>query len=180
MKKRRLSVLAVLVVSLLAPATGLASLPRPDDFLIEVPAALGGVELKQNIRKADGIWGKAGECAFSNGFKSCVYQGKNAPAGQATIDAAVHGQVSAFAIEAGLNKKGRFVFKGRLLKFETKQGIGLGDNGKRIRKAYPDAIKTASNTGYIIEGKGKSYMTIQTLDGKHITAISVVDGKHQG
>jgi hypothetical protein len=180
MRKLPLATLAVLVVSLLAPATGLASLPKPDDVLIEVPATIGGVELKQNIKKADKIWGKTGECDFSDSFKSCIYQGKNALAGQATIEAAVHGQVSGFAIEAGLSKESRFVFKGRLLKFETKQGIGLGDKGKRVLEAYPDAIKTANNTGYIIEGKGKSYMTIQTLDAKRITAISVIDGKHQG
>ncbi len=180
MKKLPFASLPFLVAVLLTPATGLASLPKPDSILIEVPISIGGVVLKQTINNADRAWGGTGECGTGTGVRSCVYAGSDQQTGVATVDAAVHKQVSSFAIQAGRSDEGEYVFKGRLLNFETKQGLGLGDKGRKIPKAYPDAIKTANNTGYIIEGRGRSYMTIQTLDGRHITAISVVDGKHQG
>ena len=40
-------------------------------------------------------------------------------------------------------------------RFETKEGIGLGDKGTQVAKAYPKAIKTANRTGYIVEGPGQ-------------------------
>ena len=66
------------------------------------------------------------------------------------------------------------------MRIEAKRNVGLGARGKKVPKAYPDAIRTANRTGYIVEGKGRSYMTFQTLDGEHITGITLVDGRHQG
>lgn len=180
MKKTSLTLISVLALSLLVPAAGLASLPKPKHRLIEVPSSIGGVELKQRIKRADRAWHRTGDCDFKSRFQSCLYEGKNPRTGRATIDAAVRGKVSGFTIEAGLTGRNHFAFKTRLRRFQTKEGIGLGDRGKKVPKAYPRAIKTAMGTGYIVEGKGKSYMTFQTLDKEHITAITVVDGKHQG
>ena len=180
MKRLPLALLAALALALLLPSTGSASLPRPDKALIKVPESIGGVELKQRLVAADRAWGRTGDCDLSSRPKSCIYESRNERAGVARIDASARKRVSSFAIEAGRNKKDAYVFRGRLLQFETRQGIGLGDKGKKIKKRYPEAIATANHTGYIIEGDGRSYMTIQTLDGKRITAISVVDGVHQG
>ena len=180
MKRLSLALLPALALALLLPSTGSASLPRPDKALIKVPQSIGGVELKQRLIAADKAWGRTGDCDLSSKAKSCIYESRNERAGVARIDAAARKRVSSFAIEAGRNSRGDYVFKGRLLKFETRQRIGLGDKGKKVKKHYPEAIATANRTGYIIEGEGRSYMTIQTLDGKRITAISVVDGRHQG
>ena len=171
---------AALVGLLLLPASGLAALPKPRDPLVVVPASIGGVELGQRLEDADRAWGRNGDCDLSPGLKSCAYASRNPRKGRAWIDAAVHKRVSSFAIVAGRDDEGNYVFEGKLRKFETPEGIGLGDMGRKIPKAYPDAIKTAGKTGYLIEGRGKSYMTVQTLGGKRITAITIVDGVHQG
>ena len=42
----------------------------------------------------------------------------------------------------------------------------------KLRSTYPKAIRTANKTGYIVEGKGRSYMTFQTFDDKRITGIT--------
>jgi hypothetical protein len=136
--------------------------------------------VKQRLTDADEAWGRSGVCDLSPGFRSCSYESRDQRKGHAWIDAAVHKRVSSFGIEAGRDEEGAYVFKGRLRRFTTPEGIGLGDVGRKIPKAYPDAIKTAGKTGYLIEGRGKSYMTVQTLGGKRITAITVVDGVHQG
>jgi len=179
-KRGHRSLLAACVALLLLPASGHAALPKPKRQQILVPASIGGVELKQRIRDADAAWGSSGYCDLSPGLQSCTYESKDPRKGHAEIDAAVQKRVSSFAIVAGRDEEGHFVFEGKLLRFRTPEGIGLGDKGRKIGRAYPDAIKTAGKTGYLIEGKGKSYMTVQTLGGKRITAITVVDGLHQG
>jgi hypothetical protein len=163
----------------LAPAAS-AGLPKPRDTArIVVPESIAGVVLKKKIKTANKAWGRRGDCDFK-GFQSCVYESGKRRAGRAVVEAARRGRVSSFAIYAGRNGKDGYVFKGKLLRFETKEGIGLGSKGSRVRRAYPKAIKTANKTGYIVEGEGRSYMTFQTLGGNRITAITVVDGEHQG
>jgi len=170
----------IAALALALATTASAGLPKPKDgTLIKVPKRIAGVELKMKIKQADKTWGRRGDCDLK-GFKSCRYEGKNPRAGNASIEAARRGKVSSFGIFAGRDGKDEYVFKGKLLKFETREGIGLGDKGGKILRAYPKAIKTAHKTGYLIPGKGRSYMTVQTLDGKHITGITVVDGTHQG
>lgn len=170
---------ATLAVLALAPAAD-AGLPKPKDTSkIVVPDSIAGVVLKEKIKQANKAWGRRGDCDF-RGFQSCVYEGRNPRAGKATIEAARRGNVSSFGIYAGRDENDEYVFKGKLLRFETKEGIGLGSKGARVPKAYPKAIKTANGTGYIVPTKGHPYMTFQTLDGKRITAITVLDGKHQG
>lgn len=170
---------ATLAVLALAPAAD-AGLPKPKDTSkIVVPDSIAGVALKEKIKQSNKAWGRRGDCDF-RGFQSCVYEGKNPRAGRATIEAARRGNVSSFGIYAGRDEDDEYVFKGKLLRFQTKEGIGLGSKGSRVRSSYPKAIKTANGTGYIVPTKGKSYMTFQTLGGKRITAITVVDGKHQG
>ena len=51
--------------------------------------------------------------------------------------------------------------------------------GGNLCGAYT-CVRTANKTGYIVEGKGRSYMTFQTFDDKRITGITLVDGKHHG
>jgi hypothetical protein len=176
----RLLVLPIAALALAFPTTGVASLPKPQKTLIDVPKAIGAVKLEQKLENADKAWGERGECDFASDLQSCVYLGPNSQTGQATIEAAFKDRVTSFAIEAGLKKTSEFAFKGRLLEFETPEGIGLGDKRKTIKKAYPTAIRAANNTGFLIEGRGKSYMTFQTLDSQHVTGITVVDGNHQG
>jgi hypothetical protein len=180
MRKLSLALSAALALVLLLPSTGSAALPRPDKTLIKVPRSIGGVELKQRLADADKAWGRTGDCDLSSRLKTCTYESRNERAGVATIDAAARKRVTSLAIEAGRDKEGVHVFEGRLLRFRTREGIGLGDKGKQVRRRYPKAIATAHHTGYIVEGEGRSYMTFRTLGGNRITAISVVDGKHQG
>jgi hypothetical protein len=180
MRKLTTAALAAALIALaLAPAAG-AGLPKPKDTKrIDVPESIAGVVLKKKIKQANKAWGRRGDCDF-RGFQSCVYEGRNPRAGRALIEAARRGNVSSFGIYAGRDSSDEYVFKGKLLRFETKQGIGLGSKGSRVRKAYPKAIATANGTGYLVAGDKHSYMTFQTLGGKRITAITVVDGKHQG
>ena len=180
MKKLATGALAAAAVALaLAPAAG-AGLPKPKDTAkIDVPDSIAGVVLKKKIKLANKAWGRRGDCDFK-GFQSCVYESRNPRAGEATIEAARRGNVSSFGIYAGRDPDDEYVFKGKLLRFETREGIGLGSKGSRVPKAYPKAIKTANGTGYLVPTDGHPYMTFQTLGGKRITAITVVDGKHQG
>ncbi len=180
MKKLATAALAAaLAALLLAPAAG-AGLPKPKATKrIDVPESVAGVVLKKKIKQANKAWGRRGDCDF-RGFQSCVYEGANPRAGKALIEAARQGNVSSFGIYAGRDPDDEYVFKGKLLRFQTKEGIGLGSKGSKVRRAYPKAIKTANGTGYIVAGNGHAYMTFQTLGGKRITAITVVDGKHQG
>jgi len=174
------SVIAVLVVALVGPAGAAAALPKPEDPTIDVPSSIGGVTVKDRLKDADRAWGRSGKCDDAPGIETCSYASDDPLKGRAAIAAAVHKRVSSVSIKAGQDDEGAYVFTGRLMRFETPEGIGLGDPGKRIRKAYPEAIKTAGGTGFLIPGAGKSYMTVQTFAGKRITGITVVDGKHQG
>jgi len=168
---------AGLALGLAAPAA--AALPKPKDEAIEVPSSIAGVALKTGIERADRAWGRRGDCALE-GLQSCVYESRDPRKGSASIEAAHRGMVSSISVLAGRNGRDRYVFEGRLTRLETKEGIGLGDRGRKVAKAYPEAIRTAHKTGYLIEGRGRSYMTFQTLDRKHITGITLVDGRHQG
>lgn len=170
---------AGLALVLAATAAGALPKPKPKDEAIEVPKSIAGVELKTGIERADRTWGRRGECDL-RGSQSCAYESRDPRRGSASIEAARRGKVSSIAVYAGKNRRDRYVFEGRLLRFETEEGIGLGDRGKEVGKAYPKAIRTAHQTGYLIEGRGRSYMTFQTLDKKHITGITLVDGRHQG
>ena len=177
---RRKIIFALAFAALLVPASAGAALPKAKSKRIVVPSSIGGVELRDRITEANRTWGGDGKCDFSLRLKTCVYASADERKGRAEIDAAVQKQVSSFAIEAGRDEEGDYVFEGGLTRFRTSEGIGLGDPGKRIKKAYPEAIKTAGKTGYLIPGPGKSYMTVQTLGGSRITAIAVLDGDHQG
>lgn len=181
MKKPIAALIPITAVALVLAATASAGLPKPKgDVLIDVPKSIGGVELTMKIKQADRAWGRRGNCDRDGRFKACSYSGRNPEAGSADIEAARRGRVSSFAIAAGRSDNGGYVFDGRLLRFETRDAIGLGDKGAKVRRAYPKAIRTANRTGYIVRGRGRSYMTFQTLDKKHITAITVVDGRNQG
>ncbi len=169
----------VAVAALVLATAASAGLPKPKGDRIVVPERIADVSLGLSIKKANKAWGRQGDCDL-RGFQSCTYAGRNPRAGSASIEAAVKGRVSSFGIFAGRTGDGRYFYKGKLLFLETKEGIGLGDKGAKVARAYPKAIKTANRTGYIVEGRGRSYMTFQTLDGKRITAITVVDGDNQG
>ena len=172
--------LPVAALALALAAAAAAGLPKPKDTVrIEVPKSIAGVELKMKLKRANKEWGHRGDCDF-RGVQSCTYEGRNPRVGSASIEAARRGNVSSFGIFAGRDGKDEYVFKGRLLRFDTKEGIGLGDKGAKVPRAYPKAIRTANKTGYIVEGKGRSYMTFQTFDDKRITGITLVDGKHHG
>ncbi|HET6830934.1 MAG TPA: hypothetical protein VFH44_06230 [Solirubrobacterales bacterium] len=183
MAKPTTAVLIAAATVLLLVATAYAGLPRPKHTgEIEVPRSIAGVELGMRINKADREWGRKGDCGRvreRRGIRACVYEGRNPRAGFATIESARRRKVSSVAIQAGLHR-GEYVFKGRLLRIETSEGIGLGSRRARIRKAYPRATPTANKTGYIVDGRGRSYMTFQTLDREQVTGITLVDGDHQG
>jgi hypothetical protein len=174
------ALLAVSALVLLLAASASAALPKPRHTKkIDVPRSIAGVGLKMKIEDADKEWGRKGDCDLK-GFSTCVYEARNPRSGSASIEAARRGNVSSIGIFAGRNKNDRWVFKGKLTRIEAKRGIGLGARARKVPKAYPEAIRTANRTGYIVEGRGRSYMTFQTLDGKHVTGITLVDGRHQG
>ncbi len=180
MNRLAATALAIAAVALLAAAPASAGLPKPRGTdVVKVPRSIAGVRLGMKIKSADKAWGKRGRCG-RKGIRSCTYRGRNRRAGSASIGAARHGRVSSVGIYAGLDRHDRYVFRSRLAKFETRRGIGLGDNGAKVARAYPKAIKAANRLGYIVPGRGRSYMMFQTLDRKHITAITAVDGVHQG
>jgi len=176
---RLLALLALAAPGLAAATTAAAALPKPRHERIKVPESIAGVELQMAIKRADRQWRRKGDCDF-RGFQSCAYASRSRRKGSASIEAARHGRVSSIGIFAGRDGRGRYVFTGRLPRLETREGIGLGDRGSEVPKAYPKAIGAANRTGYLVAGRGHSYMTFQTLDKKHITAITLVDGKHQG
>ena len=180
MPRAATALLVATALALLLAASASAALPKPRHTKkIDVPKSIAGIGLKMKIEDADKEWGRKGDCDLK-GFSTCVYDARNPRSGSASVEAARRGNVSSIGIFAGRNKNDRWVFKGKLLRIEAKRGIGLGAPGRKVPKAYPDAIRTANRTGYIVEGKGRSYMTFQTLDGKHITGITLVDGRHQG
>ena len=179
MRKLVVAGLAIAAVGLMSASTASAGLPKPKDTKrIDVPESIAGVELGMKIKRADRSWGNRGNCDFK-GRQDCRYVGRNPRAGSAVIEAAKRGKVSSFGIFAGLDGD-HYTFRGKLLRFHAKRGIGLGDKGAKVRRAFPKAIRTANDTGWIVEGKGRSYMTFQTLGGKRITGITVVDGDEQG
>jgi hypothetical protein len=169
--------------ALLLVATAHAGLPKPkhgDE--IDVPRSIAGVELGMRINEADREWGRKGDCRRvpeRKRIRTCVYEGRNERAGSAAIEAARRREVSSVAIYAAL-ERGEYVFKGRLTRFETDDGIGLGSRRSDVRKAYPRALRAANKTGFIVEGPGRSYMTFQTLDRKRVTGITLLDGDSQG
>ena len=179
MRKLAIAGLAIAALGLAVAPAASAGLPKPRETKrIDVPETIGGVRLGMKIKHANRSWGRRGDCDF-RGFQSCLYEAKSPRKGNAVIEAAKRGDVSSFGIFAGRDGD-RYVFEGRLMGFQAKRGIGLGDKGRKVRRAFPKAIRTANDTGWIVEGRRRSYMTFQTLDGKHITGITVVDGAEQG
>jgi hypothetical protein len=183
MSKPTATFLAAGLAALLLAATASAGLPKPQHgHEIDVPRSIAGVELGMKIDKADREWGRRGDCGRvreRKRIRACVYEGRNERAGRAVIEAARRREVSSVAILAAL-ERGEYVFKGRLTRFETDDGIGLGSRRSDVRKAYPRALRAANKTGFIVEGPGRSYMTFQTLDRKRVTGITLVDGDSQG
>jgi hypothetical protein len=175
-KRLVIAAVSVLVLSLALPAAGYAGLPKPKNVLIKVPSKLGGVKLGMKMKDADKAWGKTGTCNFKPPFALCNYQGKASAAGSASIEGAnKKAKVSAASIHAGF-KDGKYKFKGALTRFETKEGLGLGDKISKLKKKYPKAKKFKGGGGYYVPGKGKSQMNFLYADGKHITTISLIDG----
>jgi hypothetical protein len=183
MSKPITTALVVAAAALLLAAAASAALPRPKETNeIDVPRSIGGVEPGMKIKRADREWGRAGDCGRvreRKGIRACVYEGRNERAGSALIESARRREVSSVAIHAAL-ERGRYVFKGRLTRFETDDGIGLGSRRSEVRKAYPRALRAANKTGFIVEGPGRSYMTFQTFDRKRVTGIALLDGEGQG
>jgi hypothetical protein len=176
MKKLMKAALVVATLCLALPAIGLAGLPEPSNTTIKPPATIGGVKLGMKLKKADKAWGKTGDCQIDHGVGSCFYKTKSAEDGTADISSDQKGKVFAASIDAGLTEKGKWVFGGPTSVFETPEGIGLGDKGSKVKKAYPNAKKVADG-GYVIAGKGKGSFTFVTGDGKHITSIYMAAGE---
>lgn len=175
--------LAAVLAALSLAASASAGLPKPKHgYEIDVPRSIAGVAPGMRIGRADREWGRTGDCGRfreRRRIRACVYVGRNPRAGAATIESASRRRVSSVVIAAGLHR-GEYVLKGRLLRFETEEGIGLGSSRADVRKAYPKALRAADRAGFIVEGKGRSYMTFQTLDRERVTGITLVDGNHQG
>ncbi len=72
-------------------------------------------------------------------------------------------------------KDGKYNFKGPLMKFETKDGLGLGDKASRIKKLYPKAKSFGGGSGYSVSGGGNSAMSFSAFDGR-IFQIVISDG----
>ena len=176
MKKLTKATVAVAALCLTLPAIGLAGLPEPENPTINVPDQIGGVKLGMKLKKADKAWGKTGDCDIDHGVGTCFYMDKKSPEdGTANFSSDEKGKVFSAAISAGMNDKSKYVFGGPLAAFETSEGIGLGDKGSKVKKAYPEA-KKVENMGYVIKGKGKGTFTFATNDGKHITNIYMAAG----
>ena len=176
MKKLTTATLATTALLLALPAIGLAGLPEPSDPTIKPPDTIGGVELGMKLKKADKAWGKTGDCQIDHGVGTCFYKTKSQEDGTADIASDQKGKVFSASIDAGLNDKGKWVFGGPTSVFETPEGIGIGDKGSKVKKAYPKAKKVA-DAGYVISGKGKGSFTFATGDGKHITSIYMAAGE---
>ena len=161
---------ATALSSFVLAATASAALPKPDGP-IKVPTDLAGVKLGMKIKAADDAWGGKGDCQTSGDFKYCNYAGGEQGSAQLSAE---QGEISSASINAGF-KDGKYDFSGPLMKFETKQGLGLGDKISKVKKAYPKAKKNGS-AGFYVPGKGKSSMGFTTNDQKHITGIYLSDG----
>ena len=176
---RQLAAFPVLLLALALPAAASAGpLPDPETIQIKVPKSIGGVELGQTLKAADKAWGKTGDCQGDKSFGSCAYGDFSGKKGSASIEAN-DGEVTSFGIFTNFDEHGRPIFKGSLLEFQTKEGIGLGSPASDVKKAYPKAEKLKGQ-GYLVNGKGKSYMVFTVLGGKKVSSIGVADGKHQG
>ena len=161
---------ATALSSLVLTATAFAALPKPDGP-IKVPTDLAGVKLGMKIKAADGAWGGKGDCQSSGDFKYCNYAGDEQGSAQLSAE---QGEVSSASINAGF-KDGGYNFSGPLMKFETKDGLGLGDKISKVTKLYPKAKKNGT-AGFYVPGKGKSSMGFTTSDQKHVTGIYISDG----
>jgi len=183
---RRTTVVSVLTAAAIATlaAPAIAALPAPKNPEIKVPQSLGGVEVGMTVKSADKAWGGDGaDCHFVDNSSYCQYRQTGvAENGDAYIGSDLEGNVSLAVINSGLNKEGTgYVTKGPLKRFETKEGLGLGDKASKIKKLYPKAKKLDHNRGYYVEGKGKSLMSFLATRNRsgarpRIFNISISDG----
>lgn len=169
-----LIVLACAGLGLVLPGSGIAKPPKPDNALIKVPKKLGGVTLGMKLKDADRRWGKRGDCDLHGPLQACVYAGRRPDVGGAVLEARnSRGKVTNASIFAGVKPSGKFSFKGPLMKFATKEGIGLGSKASKLTKKYKQAQELEGGDGYYVPGRGDSRMTFLLGDGKHITTISL-------
>ena len=169
---------AATLASLALAAPAGAKLPEPQNGLIKPVKSLGGVDFGYTLKQADRAWGKTGDCEE---FFCQYMKGDDFSKGYASISSAddTNGKVVDVSISAATNGKGEPVATGPMAEFETKGGVGLGDKGSKVKKEFKNA-KLIDESVYVIDGKGKSFMSFVLGSNGRISSINLGDGKHQG
>lgn len=165
--------LALAVTLLLAPAAG-AALPKPKNKTIVPGKSIGGISTKSKVSKAKKLWGnKAGECSKSSGFTTCTYIGNDPTQGQGNFTG--KRKIAYVGISAGYDgSTGKTVVKGKLKKFKTKEGIGLGSKLSTVSKKLKG--KKVGDYGFQVKGSKKSIMFFSADDRGKIVSIVLSNG----
>jgi hypothetical protein len=171
----RLTALAT-VAALLAPAAALGALPSPSSHRIVLGKSIGGATLGRSFASARRAWGHGADCTKQRRIRACVYDG-GTTAGIATIQA-FDNKVSELDLSAGITSTGARVTKGKIARFKTSRGIGIGSRRAALVRAYPKLRKATSHL-YTRHGPGKVVTSFE-LDRGRVVAITIADGRHQG
>lgn len=180
---RRAAGLPALLVALAcaaAPASAHTyTYPNPAHPTIRVPSAIGGVHIGQRLDAARRAWGSGrGGCRVDpSGNTVCTY-GNDHDKGRGVAYFGADGssassRVYLVTIAVGLRLGVVPVYKGPLMRFRTRHGIGLGSTSRRLRRAYPRLRR--DSTGFHIR-RGKVEMgfdTFNSSDGHRVTLIDL-------
>lgn len=120
-----------------------ARLPKPKSKAIVVQKSIGGIAIGTKFRAVTKRWGKNKSCQVRLAAFTCTYSGGRTKGTAYVIQ--IGGRVRTIEIGLGADATGRPVYSGPLMKFKTKDGIGLGSSSAAVRAAYPAAQSTAAD-----------------------------------
>ena len=162
MTYQQVAAMFILLAVGLPIASAHARLPKPKSKAIVVQQSIGGVAIGSKFRAVTERWGKNKRCQAGPTTFTCTYRGGRAMGSAHVVQ--IGGRVRTIAIGLGADAAGRPVYAGPLMKFRTRDGIGLGSPAAAVRAAYPAAQSTAADV-LTIGAPGGRQTTFALRDG---------------
>jgi hypothetical protein len=125
---------------LMVPVGAFAGYPNTDNTRI-LPKSIGGLALGDSKREARRAWGKPDRCQLFTQTTICEFGARESRKGYARYDLRGN-KVNSMILTAG-RRNGQFdgppSFRGPLLRFKTRNGVGLGSLLSKVKKEFPRA-----------------------------------------
>jgi hypothetical protein len=178
--RRLLALTALALVMLLIPPSAFsqagAKYPKPDNFKIDAPHAMGKVGLNDTLFDGAVEWSGQPKCKFKEKNSKCTWGKPKAPHGFASMQASgdENSKLIRIGIFLGVKDNGQVIQSNTspLLDFRTTRGkVGLMSPSSKVPDIDPDIEEFSG--GYLLRGKGDAVMFFFTggPNDKFVTGI---------